>query len=1092
MMRKSAWYKNNFREIKHSLERYLAIVAIIALGVGFFSGLKITRSAMVKSLDTYAYSQKMYDFRLISTLGFTEEDVQYFAQLEGMTAEGAISMDFIADIGTENEVVLRAHSITEKVNRLNILYGRMAETGSECVVDSRFFSPDMLGSKIRVSSTNDDDTLDAFTYDEYTIVGIANSPNYLNYDRGTTSLAGGSVYAFIYIPEDGFSVDYYTEILVRLDGYREVYSDEYEDAISEKEMVLKEQLEERGKKRYQDIVDEARQKVYDAQKEYDEAYEKYLAEKADTEEKLNQAWEELEQARQEIEKQEKRLKDAQQKIAAGERDYQKSVQDYEKAIEEYEQEKAKILAELKSRQEELDKNRTSVVSAMKQIENSGVLNQYHQLSETIRSLEEMLSRIGNSESQEYAAIEAQLNQARMALVQIEETGIIDQYAELQEALAQIDAGQKELDQAKEEANRKLSAAEAQLAELKSKLDFARNEIDKNKREAQKGWKALEKGKAEYEKGLADYEVAKKEAEEAFAKAEEELREAKKEIDDAWKKVDDIPKPKVYVLTRKQNIGYISFENDSAIVEGIAKVLPIFFFLVAALVCSTTMTRMVDEQRTQIGTLKALGYSDGAIIRKYTFYSGSAAILGCTIGYILGTKYFPLAIWEAYSVLYGFSSIEYVFDASLAAISLGASLLCSVGVTYISCKAELMEVPAQLLRPKAPQPGKRVLLEYIPALWNRISFLHKVSIRNILRYKRRFFMTVLGIAGCTALVVAAMGVRDSIRNIVNDQFDTITIYDYTISFTEAQSEQEREKFVQEFSNVLSQCVFVCTDEMEVVQGDRVKKVSVVATDDPDITKVIALYLNGEPVPYPDFGQVVINDKLAEEFGLTQGDTITIRYNGVDMVEAKISGIFENYVGNYLFMTAETYEALFGKEALYKNAYAKTDQKDLYLVSAQLSKGKGVASVSVLNDLRIMVNNMMQSLDYIIWLVIACAGTLGFVVIYNLNNINIMERNREIATLKVLGFYPWETRSYVFRETIILTVIGCIFGLGFGKLLHEFVMDQINIEMVSFKKQIFGLSYLIAVIVTFMITFLVNLMLQKKIEKINMAESLKSIE
>jgi len=354
------------------------------------------------------------------------------------------------------------------------------------------------------------------------------------------------------------------------------------------------------------------------------------------------------------------------------------------------------------------------------------------------------------------------------------------------------------------------------------------------------------------------------------------------------------------------------------------------------------------------------------------------------------------------------------------------------------------------------------------------------------------MTVLGIAGCTALVVAAMGVRDSIRNIVNDQFDTITIYDYTISFTEAQSEQEREKFVQEFSNVLSQCVFVCTDEMEVVQGDRVKKVSVVATDDPDITKVIALYLNGEPVPYPDFGQVVINDKLAEEFGLTQGDTITIRYNGVDMVEAKISGIFENYVGNYLFMTAETYEALFGKEALYKNAYAKTDQKDLYLVSAQLSKGKGVASVSVLNDLRIMVNNMMQSLDYIIWLVIACAGTLGFVVIYNLNNINIMERNREIATLKVLGFYPWETRSYVFRETIILTVIGCIFGLGFGKLLHEFVMDQINIEMVSFKKQIFGLSYLIAVIVTFMITFLVNLMLQKKIEKINMAESLKSIE
>lgn len=354
------------------------------------------------------------------------------------------------------------------------------------------------------------------------------------------------------------------------------------------------------------------------------------------------------------------------------------------------------------------------------------------------------------------------------------------------------------------------------------------------------------------------------------------------------------------------------------------------------------------------------------------------------------------------------------------------------------------------------------------------------------------MTVLGIAGCTALVVAALGVRDSIRNIVNDQFDTITIYDYNISFTEAQDEKGREKFEQEFSDLLSECVFVCTDEMEAVRGSKVKKVSIVATDDPDITKVIGLHLKGEAVPYPAFGKVVINDKLAREFGLSAGDTITIRYDGVDTVEAEISGIFENYVGNYLFMTAETYEALFSKEASYKNAYAKTDEEDIYSVSATLSKGKDVASVSVLNDMRVMVNNMMQSLNYIIWLVIACACALGTVVIYNLNNINIIERSREIATLKVLGFYPRETKSYVFRETIILTLIGCLFGLGLGKLLHQFVMDQISIEAVSFKKQIFGASYLIAVLVTFMITFLVNLMLQRKIERINMAESLKSVE
>ncbi len=444
------------------------------------------------------------------------------------------------------------------------------------------------------------------------------------------------------------------------------------------------------------------------------------------------------------------------------------------------------------------------------------------------------------------------------------------------------------------------------------------------------------------------------------------------------------------------------------------------------------------------------------------------------------------------MLYGFSSIEYVFDASLAVISMIASLVCSVGVTYISCKAELMEMPAQLLRPKAPKPGKRVLLEYIPVLWNRLGFLRKVSIRDILRYKRRFFMTVLGIAGCAALVVAAMGVRDSIRNIVNDQFNTITIYDYNIAFIEAQSQQEREEFTQKFSDVLSQCVFVYTDEMEVVQGNNIKKVSIVATDDPNITKVIGLHLDGQTVPYPDFGKVVINDKLARELGLSKGDTITIRYDEVNTAKAEISGIFENYVGNYLFMTAKTYQSLFGKEVLYKNAYAKTQEEDLYSVSAQLSKAEGVASVSVLNDMRTMVDNMMQGLDYIILLVIACACALGFVVIYNLNNINIIERTREIATLKVLGFYPRETRSYVFRETIMLTSIGCLFGLGLGKLLHEFVMEQISIEAVSFRKQIFLPSYLIAVAVTFMITFLVNLILQKKIEKINMAESLKSIE
>lgn len=1047
MIRRTAWHKNNRREIKHTLERYLAILAIIALGVGFFSGLKITRTAMVNNLDSYVSEFQMYDFRLLSTLGLKDEDVQYFSQMDGVTAKGAITKDFIADISIDQdkEVVLKAHSITEEVNLLNIKYGKMPEAGNECVLDARFFTEDFVGSTIRIAPTNDEDTQDLFKYGEYTVVGLADSVNYLNYDRGTSSLAGGSVYAFVYHPEDGFATDYYTEILISLNKEAEVYSEEYKEFISDYEKTLEEALENRGELRYKEIVEEARQKVLDAEKEYEEAYHDYLMEKADAEEELNQALIELMDAEEEIKEQEEKLTQAEEELANGEREYHKSLKEYEETLKEFQTKKAETLAELDARQSEIDQNRNSLITAMKQIVESGALELYR-----------------------------------------------EQYETLEASLAQLEAGQIELNYGREKAEGEFTTAEAQLREAKNQLDSAKREIEKSKRDIQDGWEALEEGKNELADGFKEYEEGKEEAEEAFVEAEEELSKAKQEINDAWKEIEDIPTAEVFVLNRDHNVGYASFENDSAIVDGIAKVLPIFFFLVAALVCLTTMTRMVDEQRTQIGTLKAIGYSDGAIARKYIFYSGSAALLGCIIGYLLGTKFFPIAIWEAYGMMYGFSPLEYEFDLPLLVFSLAVSLLCSAGVTYISCKTELLQMPAQLIRPKAPKSGKRVLLERIPVLWNRISFLHKVSIRNILRYKRRFFMTVFGIAGCTGLVVAAMGIGDSIRNIANDQFDTIMTYDYNITFAEEQSKEDQRDFIKAYREELSEAVFVATYEKEVGKKSRFKKATIVATEDPDITKVIGLYSNGETLDYPDYGKVVINNGLAEALGLVIGDTITIKTNEIDTVEVEISNIFENYMSNYLFMTGETYEALFGEEAIYKNAFATTDKEDLYSVSALLSNDENVANVSVINDLRVMVENMMQSLDAIIWLVIACAGALAFVVIYNLNNINITERSREIATIKVLGFYANETRSYIFRETVILTLIGSLLGLLLGRLLHGFIMDRIRIDAISFKEQIFGSSYLIAVLVTFGITFLVNLILNKKIEKVNMAESLKSVE
>lgn len=1091
----SAWSKNNKREIKHTWERYIAIVAIIILGVGFFSGLKVTKTAMVKNLDSYVNEYNMYDYRLLFTLGLTKADVEYFNHQEDIKAEGAITLDIIVDLDKEGEekgIVLKAHSITDSINKLNILHGRMAEGDNEIVLDSKVFTEDIIGSDILITTDNDEDTIDAFKYDKYTVVGIADAPSYINFDRGTTSIGNGSVYGFAYITEDGFDLDYYTEIMLLMDTKGEVYSDEYEDHIAYKEEPLKEALEVRANLRYEDILVEVNETLAEAEKEYDEGYREYLSEKADAEAELRDAWAKLEDAKEEIEENEEKLKDGDIKLADAEAEYQKGLRDYQEGLTEFENQKADAMATLEASQNELNNKRETVLFAMAQIEESGVLTQYSQLKETISQLEYGLSQMSDEDSVEYLTMYEQLNAAKAAVKQIEDRGVIKEYGMLESSLEQLDAGQIELNKGKEEAALKLAEAEKALADGKAKLDFAFKEIEKNKEEIKSGWEALNEGKAEYEKGLIEYQDGKKEAEEAFAEAEEELAKARMELDDARKEVDDIAEPEVFILNRNHNSGYINFDNDSSIVDGIAEVLPIFFFLVAALVCSTTMTRMVDEQRTQIGTLKALGYGNGAITRKYIFYSGSAALIGCVGGFLLGTKFFPIAIWEAYGMLYDFSPIEYVFDIKLAIISLIVSLLCSAGVTYVSCKSELLQMPAALIRPKAPKAGKRVLLERLPFIWKRVSFLHKVSIRNILRYKRRFFMTITGIAGCTALIVAALGIRDSIKNVGNDQFESIMKYDYDILFTEELDSEERESFINTYNEELSEWVFVATDEVEIMDGDILKKTSVIATDDPNITKVIGLHWNGETVSYPTDGKVAISNNLADELDLYKGDRVTISVNPSETVDVEVGGVFENYMGNYLFMTGKTYSDILGKAPAYKNLYAKTDSEDIYSISAAMLKGDKITNVSVTKDVRAMVDNMMSSLDTVIWLVIACAGALGFVVIYNLNNINITERSREIATLKVIGFYQNETGSYIFRETITLTFIGALLGLGLGKLLHMFIMNEIKVEMVSFKEQIFGLSYLIAFLATFLVTFIVNWMLRKKIDRVNMAESLKSVE
>ncbi len=994
--------KTTLREIRQSLGRYLAIFAIVALGVGFFAGLKITKTVMVESADAYLEENQLYDYRLLSTLGFEEEDVEAFRAKEDVrAAEGAVDADILYVNGQGNEDVIKAHSLLKNINGLKVTAGRLPEKGTECVVDSNLYEESAIGSKIVLSENNETEDLERFAYKEYTIVGMAQSSAYIQFERGTTSLGNGRVSGFMYLLPEGFAAEYYTEIYVKFDEDYPIYSKEYNDYIEEKDKLWETYCEEQGNRRYQAIVSEAETELADAQKEFQE-------EKADAERELADAKKELTEAETELADGEEKLKDGEKELADN-----KTLLDR----------KEKELSEARSALEE----QKAAFGAMGQ------------------------GSAGDHPVQGYTGMTAQ--QAQAALQQLE-------------------------------------SAEAQIAEGEAELKNARLQLEKAEAEWEKSRLEIEEAKKELEDGFAEYNDAYAEFEEKIGDAEAEFAEAREEI-------EAIEKPDTYVLGRDTNIGYACFESDSSIVEGIANVFPVFFFLVAALVCMTTMNRMVEEQRMQIGVLKALGYGEGKIMGKYLFYSGSAALTGCIAGYFLGIHVFPLVIWTAYGMMYQLGDIVYAFDAVTALVCLVCALLCSMGTTWVSCRRELKEVAAGLMRPKAPKAGKRVFLERVPFIWKRLKFLYKVSVRNIVRYKKRFFMMVIGISGCTALLVTGFGVKDSVTNIADQQFKEIQTYQLGITLKDGIDGREAVS-VKELTQVLDsyggEWIPVLETTMDIEAEGSLKTVNLVAVGE---TGQIGNYIDlhtpeGEKIEYPDTGKIVVCEKIAERHRLKIGDTICLYDEEQNRIEAVVSGICENYIYNYAYVNAETYKEAMG-ELAFKNIYANvSEDSDVHTAGAAVMKAENVTAVSVNEDMLVRFSSMMSSMNYIVFVVIACAAALAFIVLYNLNNINITERIREIATIKVLGFYRNETASYVFRENMALTAIGCAVGLLLGKLLHIYVMHEVDIDLVSFDVHVRTVSYLLSVILTFLFTWVVNRIMSGKLDKINMAESLKSVD
>lgn len=999
---KSMMKKTTLREIRESLGRYLAIMAIVALGVGLFAGLKITKTVMVGSADAFWQAQQLYDYRLVSTLGFEEEDVQALAQKADVRAvQGAMEADVLYTDEQGNDKVLKAHSILENINMLETVAGRLPESDTECVVDDHLYGEEVIGSKIVLSGDNDQDDLDSFRYTEYTIVGTVRSPLYVQFERGTTSLGNGSVSGFVYLLPEGFATDYYTDIYVKFEEDAQVYSDEYDAYMDEREAQWETYCEEQGERRYQSIMTEAEEELADAEQELAD-------EKAEAEVELADAKQELTDAEKEIADGEKKLEDGEQELA-----------DNKEVIAQKERELADARAALEAQEAELA-SQEEALAGMMQGQAAGM--QYQMPADMARQ-------------------------------------------QLEAGKAQIEEGEAELRKAR-----------GQIRDAGEEIEESRQELADARQEVEDGWQEYNDAKAEFDEKIAD--------------AEQKLADARAEI-------ADIEKPDTYVLGRETNTGYVCFESDSSIVEGIANVFPVFFFLVAALVCMTTMNRMVEEQRTQIGVLKALGYGEARIMGKYLFYSGSAAFTGCVAGYLAGIRLFPLVIWQAYGVMYRFGGIVYAFDWATAVLCLAVSLLCSMGTTWASCRHELREVAAELMRPKSPKAGKRIFLEWIPFIWNRMKFLHKVSVRNIIRYKRRFLMMVIGISGCTALLLTGFAIRDSVTTVADRQFEEIQTYAVGVTLKDGVTKEDL-SLLEELDQIVADnggdYGLAVETSMDLETADGIKSVKLIAAAEPES---FGAYFDlhtpaGEPIAYPQAREVVICNKLSERYRIRAGDTITLFNEDREELQAVVSGVCENYIYNYVYVNEETYRKATG-ETGYQSVYVNLPaEADVYGVGASLMKAEHVTAVAVNRDMLLRVSRMMTSMNYIVFVIIACAGALAFIVLYNLNNINITERIREIATIKVLGFYKKETATYVFRENTVLTGIGCAVGLVLGRLLHIYVMHEVDIDMMSFDVHVEPVSYLLSILLTFVFTWLINRIMSGKLDKINMAESLKSVD
>ncbi len=1067
---KKALLKDSLKEIIKSKKRFFSIMLMSLLGVGFFAGIRATSPDMQKTIDNYYKEHNVYDIQILSTLGLTEKDVELFKENEYVkSVYGTYSKDVISKMNDEVESVVKINAI-EDVNTLCLESGRLPESENECVVEKNYLNAMKLNLGDEFEFENIDNT---FSRNSFIIVGTVSSPLYLSYDRGTSSLGSGKVNYCAYVLSSVFDMDVYTQIYINIKNTDELItgSSRYNELLSSAMISLESLEDEVNNRRYNELILEANNKIKEAEDELNE-------QKSENSQKLIDAQSEIDSYIAKINNSESELNTQEKEIYNTFASYDEQIQQGKEQIE-------------------IAKNQLSSQREIVQQNLKEAINSKTSLIEKISQIDLNLSVLNQKKIEIYAALEnshdlsaEEIEYYKGALSELEV-----QIVELDGAKIKLNEGIYQIDMQVETANNQLLDAENEIILNEENLISQEKELTLNKSQA---YSQIENGRqeiADARKTIEDNQYELNKNKEEF---DNKIKEAEEKIIDAQDEVNNIEHPKLYILGREDNVGYSGFIQDTQSIENIGKVFPIVFFVVATLISLTSMTRMVEEQRQQIGTLKALGYTKLQISAKYILYASIATIIGGIIGMTLCFYILPKIIWLMYSMMYSIPNFVIEFNIKYGVIGLICAYICIVGATIYSCMKELVEKPAVLMRPKSPKIGKRVLLENIPFIWNRFNFTTKVTIRNMFRYKKRFLMTIIGIFGCTSLIIAGFGLKDSISTIIDNQYGKVFDYDYLVGLKSGLTNEEINSLQEELisnENVVN-VVQINAVSYTLKYGENTQDAQAfIPNNNEDIYDIVNLKDRDDNYIKIDNNGIVITDKCAELLGVKEGENITIVTSDKDEIEIKVEKIVKNYIQHYMYMSKELYENLFGEEfkvnCLMVNNNDISDEESEILSKEMISNPK-IASVTDINSLKSTVSDMMSNLNYVVWVLIISSGLLAFVVLYNLANVNISERIRELATIKVLGFYDNEVYDYVSKETIILTIIGIIIGMFGGTILTTFILKTCEINVLRFSILIKPSSYVFSALITILFTIIVNIVTYFTLKKIDMIESLKSVE